>query len=246
MVDDELVSQFLMFTGTEDVSTAASYLEMAAGNLEGAVSLFMDHSAPAAASGRSGGGGGGGMMGDNEIRAPDATQTMRLMDDLGPERMMGAGMMHPYIQMDPMLEERLQNTAFAMRSLNARAAVNSAAAAAADSDEDYKESGMDESNHDDKDDDDESNADEKNHIARLADMFAPPDHLMYTEGGFEGARNMAKDSKRWLLVNIQKDSEFASHALNRDVWRDELVENLVREGFVLWQTVSAELDHRRN
>ena len=48
---------------------------------------------------------------------------------------------------------------------------------------------------------------------------------------------MAKDSKRWLLVNIQKDSEFASHALNRDVWRDELVENLVREGFILWQTV---------
>ena len=49
---------------------------------------------------------------------------------------------------------------------------------------------------------------------------------------------MAKDSKRWLLVNIQKDSEFASHALNRDVWRDELVENLVREGFIFWQTVS--------
>jgi hypothetical protein len=176
------------------------------------------------------------MRGD-EIRAPDVTQTMRLMDDLGPGGMMGTGgIINPYMQMDRMLEEQLQNTAFASHSFNVRDAVNSAAAAAADSDEDYKENGMDDSN--DGEDDDVSNAEEKNHIARLADMFAPPDHLLYTEGGFEGARNMAKDSKRWLLVNIQKDSEFASHALNRDVWRDELVENLVREGFILWQTVS--------
>jgi hypothetical protein len=40
------------------------------------------------------------------------------------------------------------------------------------------------------------------------------------------------------LVNIQNDDDFACHALNRDVWRDELVENLVREGFVLWQAMS--------
>jgi len=44
------------------------------------------------------------------------------------------------------------------------------------------------------------------------------------------------------MVNIQRDNEFSSHALNRDVWRDELVENLIREGFIFWQTmdVSAE------
>lgn len=49
---------------------------------------------------------------------------------------------------------------------------------------------------------------------------------------------MAKDTKRWLLVNIQRDAEFSSHALNRDVWRDELVDNLIREGFIFWQQVS--------
>ena len=251
MADDELVSQFLMFTGTDDVSKASSYLEMAAGNLERAVGLFMDHSAPAASSGGGGlgfggGGGGGARMEGDEIRAPDATQTMRLMDDdsgpMGGGIMMSGGMMNPYMQLDHMFG--VQNTAFGSRSLNVREAVNSAAAAAAgDSDDEYKENGMDESkddgnyNYEDDDDDDDDDMEEKNHIARLADMFAPPEHLMYSEGGFEGARNMAKDSKRWLLVNIQKDSEFASHALNRDVWRDELVENLVREGFILWQTV---------
>ncbi|EJK48732.1 hypothetical protein THAOC_32446, partial [Thalassiosira oceanica] len=71
--------------------------------------------------------------------------------------------------------------------------------------------------------------------SNLQAMFAPPVHLLHSAGGFIGAKNVAKDARRWLLVNIQSDSDFACHALNRDVWRDELVENLVREGFILWQ-----------
>jgi thioredoxin-related protein len=62
-------------------------------------------------------------------------------------------------------------------------------------------------------------------------------HLIHTAGGFQGAKQVAKDTRRWLLVNLQSDEEFSCHALNRDVWRDELVENLIREGFVFWQTV---------
>lgn len=233
--NDELVSQFLMFTGSEDADKAVSYIEMSNGDLERAVSLFMDHTQGGGAGASAGPGapaaGGGDMLGD-EVRAPDATQTMRLMDDVGP----GVGGVIgglPYMQMDPMLEEQLQRSAFAAPSLlNAREAVN--AAMAADSDEDAKENMEDVAD----EEDDDADAEEKRHMARLADMFAAPDHLIYREGGFEGARTMAKDSKRWLLVNIQKDSEFASHALNRDVWRDELVENLVREGFIFWQSVS--------
>ena len=72
----------------------------------------------------------------------------------------------------------------------------------------------------------------------LSTMFAPPTHLMHRGGGFMGAKNMAKDARRWLLVNIQSQDDFACHALNRDVWREELVENLVREGFIFWQAVS--------
>ena len=67
-------------------------------------------------------------------------------------------------------------------------------------------------------------------------MFAPPRHLLCQES-FEGARTMAKDGKRWLLVNLQRDNEFSCHALNRDVWRDELVENLIGDGFIFWQEV---------
>ena len=91
----------------------------------------------------------------------------------------------------------------------------------------------------DEDDDYEVVARLPDQPVNLTDMFSPPVHLMHRAGGFQGARTMAKDSKRWLLVNIQRDSEFSSHALNRDVWRDELVENLVREGFIFWQQVCA-------
>jgi hypothetical protein len=106
---------------------------------------------------------------------------------------------------------------------------------------------------DDDDDDDDDDIDGDNDVANvnappaavvargptsLQTMFAPPTHLMHLGGGFQGARNFAKDARRWLLCNIQSDDDFACHALNRDVWGDDLVENLVREGFVLWQAVS--------
>jgi hypothetical protein len=104
----------------------------------------------------------------------------------------------------------------------------------------------------DYDDDDDDDDDGDNDVANvnappavvtrgptsLQTMFAPPTHLMHLGGGFQGARNFAKDARRWLLCNIQSDDDFACHALNRDVWGDDLVENLVREGFVLWQAVS--------
>jgi UBX domain-containing protein 7 len=64
-------------------------------------------------------------------------------------------------------------------------------------------------------------------------MFSAPTYLFV--GPFQAARQAAKDSKRWMLVNIQSDSDFACHALNRDVWKDEMVESLVQSGFIFWQ-----------
>lgn len=78
----------------------------------------------------------------------------------------------------------------------------------------------------------------------LSEIFAPPTHLIHRAGGFLGAKAIAKDTRRWLLVNIQNDSDFACHALNRDVWRDELVENLVREGFIFWQVSNTTAEGR--
>mmetsp|Transcript_26621 Transcript_26621/g.37496 ORF Transcript_26621/g.37496 Transcript_26621/m.37496 type:complete len:511 (-) Transcript_26621:247-1779(-) len=246
---DEMVSQFLAFTGSADPTNAASYLEMSGGNLETAVGLFMEH--------QTGGGGGGGdaaagagladpslmaAAASPQVRAPDATRTMRLMDDT-PMRH------HPNAMLGAAMEEAVMlSTAFAAPT-NARAAVNTAAAAEAeeaksgdnsDNDDGNDNNGGDDDDEDsyvqiDSDSDDDMGGGAAAAAPTLSDMFAPPTHLIHRGGGFQGARAVAKDSRRWLLVNLQRDSEFSSHALNRDVWRDELVENLIREGFIFWQ-----------
>ena len=229
--DDEKVSQFMAFTGSADADRAASYLEMSGGNLETAVSLYMEHQQGGGAAAT-----GAPALEPQQVRAPDEVQTMRLMDD---------NMMHQdpsYQLMNAMMEEQLAQSAFADSSAmlrDVRAAVNAAAGATDDDNDDENEETMGDED-EEYDDDGEgviAAAAQPPGPARLSHMFVPPTHLMHTAGGFQGARAMAKDTKRWLLVNIQSDSEFSSHALNRDVWRDELVENLIREGFIFWQQV---------
>ena len=309
---DEDVSNFLAFTGSSDTQSAISYLEMANGNLEQAISLYMDHSAGGAASGI-----GSSMRGthnsSNEgmtsigsedpdwlgtdavaggmiegVRAPDATQRIRMVDDgvLHPmARMLGAGAgypgtagIHAFLGEDPndahvalssiwgstiasgvgdmddsdddndavaaaiaasrRTARIVDNSSFAIGAaamsiptfsgMSARDMTNAAAAA--------------------KQPPDTKSDDQKPAVTasapaapRLTDMFSPPSYR-HRGGGFQGARNVAKDARRWLLVNIQTVDDFACHALNRDVWGDELVENLVQEGFILWQEVMTDLN----
>jgi len=251
-MSDDQVAQFLSFTGGADPEQAASYLEMSGGDLDTAVSLYMEHNSGAVAGTGAGGGFGDAAMPapTHEVRAPDATRTMRLMDDPNDMMMGGHPAQHPAYQlMNAMMDEQLAQSAFASAptaasARNAREQINAAAEGKQNDDDDEgydygsdaDDNGMDE----DEDDDDEVEivgGSAPPAPARLSDMFAPPDHLIHKAGGFQGARTSAKESKRWLLVNLQRDSEFSCHALNRDVWRDELVENLVREGFIFWQTV---------
>ena len=213
--NDEQLSQFMSITGCVDPERAKSYLEMAGGHLETAVSLYLEHTGGGEGVGGVGGDSGGGN--GTGIRAPDQTQRMQLLGGMGDAMEIGH-----HEEADVFLP------AFAA-TLDARQAVNDAAATTNGDDDDEEI---------DSDMEDTSNNANTNHSMRLCDMFAPPTHLLHRAGGFQGARNVAKDARRWLLVNIQRDSDFACHALNRDVWRDELVENLIREGFIFWQAVS--------
>ena len=309
--NDELISQFMAFTGTSDADKATSYLEMSGNDVETAVGLFLEHepnnntnTGTSRASmggnddaydnemdrprrGRSRAGGNTSnnnnnnnnnnmMMDDDGVRAPDQTRTMRLMDDDShSQRMMGippnlASMMmmgnNPTFDLmtammdehDTILTQHQQqqaipsafaSSAAAVTSINARALLDAAIARQGQSAD--ASTRMEEKEHqndhdgddyvydddDDEDDDDEGRSRRIVEPPRLSDMFAAPMHLMHRAGGFQGARTTAKDSKRWLLVNLQRDAEFACHALNRDVWRDELIENLIREGFIFWQEV---------
>jgi UBX domain-containing protein 7 len=46
---------------------------------------------------------------------------------------------------------------------------------------------------------------------------------MFT-GTFEQAREAAKTENKWLLVNIQSQTEFDALRLNRDCWSDDVVQ----------------------
>ncbi|CAO3685233.1 unnamed protein product [Umbelopsis ramanniana] len=69
---------------------------------------------------------------------------------------------------------------------------------------------------------------------RLADLFRPPFDIMY-QGDFENARNHAKENKKWLLVNIQDPTEFSCQVMNRDLWSEQAVKDVIKESFVFLQ-----------
>lgn len=287
--NDEAVSQFMAFTGSSDASQAQSYLEMSGNNLETAVSLYLEHQG--SGGGSSSGTGAtssstGGMTGNDanmEVRAPDQTRRMRLMDYDTNMNMthMGAGLMdHSVLGAHMRASMRgLHGNADAggsgsnvpLSMMNAFAAdedMNMNMNVGDEAEEDIPTSLREVMNRAAMDDAMDmhdhilpsappgntntatntgtggTNSTSSNRPARLSDMFAPPLHLIHSAGGFMGARNVAKDTRRWLLVNLNSDADFACHALNRDVWRDELCENLIREGFVFWQTEDTTDDGR--
>lgn len=54
--------------------------------------------------------------------------------------------------------------------------------------------------------------------------------------------NRGKFERRWVVVNIQCNDSFESHRLNRDVWRDESVEEILKASFLFWQRQSEHPD----
>ncbi|KAF7490058.1 UBX domain-containing protein 7 [Sarcoptes scabiei] len=67
------------------------------------------------------------------------------------------------------------------------------------------------------------------------DLFRPPLDLMF-RGTFERAKLAGQEANKWLLVNIQNHLEFSCQALNRDVWSNTTVKDIIKEHFIFWQT----------
>ncbi|KAI1640308.1 hypothetical protein F4809DRAFT_591087 [Biscogniauxia mediterranea] len=70
--------------------------------------------------------------------------------------------------------------------------------------------------------------------AMLANLFRPPIDLM-SHYSWDEARDVGKDEKKWILVNLQDTSVFHCQALNRDIWKDDNIKALVREHFIFLQ-----------
>ncbi|KAK8125147.1 uncharacterized protein PG998_000906 [Apiospora kogelbergensis] len=69
---------------------------------------------------------------------------------------------------------------------------------------------------------------------RLADLFRPPYDII-SRYSWDEARDIGKDEKKWIMVNMQDMSDFNCQALNRDHWKDENITSLLKEHFIFLQ-----------
>ncbi|KAG5927104.1 hypothetical protein E4U42_002582 [Claviceps africana] len=76
--------------------------------------------------------------------------------------------------------------------------------------------------------------DSSRHARRLEDLFRPPYDLM-ARASWDEARTLGKEDKKWILVNLQDMNDFNCQALNRDIWKDAAVRDLVSENFIFLQ-----------
>ena len=68
----------------------------------------------------------------------------------------------------------------------------------------------------------------------LAEIYKAPTELCFL-GSFEELRAAGRAHQRWLLVNIQSPTEFASQQLNADTWHDETLQAVIKASFLFWQ-----------
>lgn len=68
----------------------------------------------------------------------------------------------------------------------------------------------------------------------LADMFQPPKDLLFPPD-LELAKQHASRENKWVLLNLQSTTEFASHMLNRDTWSHPALKELLQGSFIFCQ-----------
>uniref|UniRef100_A0AC35G8R0 UBX domain-containing protein n=1 Tax=Panagrolaimus sp. PS1159 TaxID=55785 RepID=A0AC35G8R0_9BILA len=78
----------------------------------------------------------------------------------------------------------------------------------------------------------------------LQNLFQPPTEILFI-GPWEAARHQATIQNRWLLANLQNNSEFACACLNRDIWKRETVQELIKKNFIFWQVADDSPDCKR-
>lgn len=77
---------------------------------------------------------------------------------------------------------------------------------------------------------------EESHGDALPSMFEPPKNVLYSGGDFQDAAERAQKDHTWLILNIQSPSNFDSHRLNRDTWRDSTLQAILQTSFIVYQT----------
>lgn len=71
-------------------------------------------------------------------------------------------------------------------------------------------------------------------------LFSPP-HEIICKLSFDQTRKKAKTEDRFVLVNIQ-NSEFDSMRLNRDIWKNESIQQIIKDFFIFWMRHESDQD----
>ncbi|KAA3678124.1 uncharacterized protein DEA37_0000999, partial [Paragonimus westermani] len=68
----------------------------------------------------------------------------------------------------------------------------------------------------------------------LRQLFQPPTGILF-RGSLSEARAAARSNKQWLLLSLHDEGCFDCHLLNRDVWKDPRIYQIIKRNFIFIQ-----------
>lgn len=73
--------------------------------------------------------------------------------------------------------------------------------------------------------------------SRLSDLYRPPVEISFA-GPLQAVRDYSKQKNRWLIVNVQDNVDFQCQVLNRDIWSNPKLREIIKKYFVFWQVAT--------
>ncbi|KAJ1913660.1 UBX domain protein Ubx2 [Tieghemiomyces parasiticus] len=224
IVDTDALLQFIQVTNA-DPPIAHDYLEFAKGDVELAISLFLGNDGAPLNTGSTASGGHHSPPSPSLTRSIDHTAQDDIRAPLAPRREVLVDTPAPYAPFAPSsvyspvasvapeaprrsIFDQLPRAPRAQEAFRDFAAESSALEGGATS--------------------------EASKVNRLADLFRPPFDLIQNLP-LDQARAAARSESKWVMINLQKVSEFACQVLNRDIWSNELVKPIIQQNFVFLQ-----------
>lgn len=264
-MEDETLAQFMAVTSVTDSNVAKHYLEMGAGNLDMAISLFFEHGTSSAAqdlpSNSHVGGISEGNVEDAElaerlqreqyqedtVRPPDQARIETLADTHVFPTIYGGigGAYGPLRRSADIFDSSRPTGVFNQIPDEDLSVISEDSDIEFDEDEDeeppsryeYVEEKVIEI-------DDDGNVTESIQTVPKLKLESKEDRLtrlfrppfdIMSRVDLDTARNKGKRKQKWILLNIQDVGVFACQALNRDLWSVKALKKLIKKNFIFLQ-----------
>ncbi|KAJ2453835.1 UBX domain protein Ubx2 [Coemansia sp. RSA 2424] len=221
-MESEHLVNFCAVTGAEP-GIATGYLQVAEDNLEQAISLYFENEGRALHSVGAATAAGDAGFGEEDVRAPIAARRDVLVDDYGGG--MGGGA-YGSVYADRVMYRGGGVRSSASASIFNQGAGSSSSVPLRDFAQEAAEIAAGESTG--------MMSEASSRRNRLAELFKPPFDIMHS-GDIDSARQEAMEDGKWVMINLQEVTDFKCQALNRDIWRQKVIKDIVRQDFVFFQ-----------